>query len=61
MFGAAKKSHYPDSGISLYAGTRRFPYQNRSRMASGDLAGAARHRPHHHCYHHRFPYLETQA
>jgi hypothetical protein len=25
------------------------------------LASVAHHRPHHHCYHHRFPYLETQA
>ena len=61
IIGTSKEPHYPDSGISLYAGTRRFPYQNRSRMASGDLAGAAHHRSHDHYYHHRFPYLETQA
>lgn len=59
--GTAKKSYYKGTGSRFYAGTRRFPHQNRSRMDSGDLANVAHHRPHHHCYHHRFPYLETQA
>lgn len=59
--GTAKKSYYKGTGSRFYAGTRRFPHQNRSRMDSGNLASAARHCNHRRYRHNRFPYLEAQA
>lgn len=61
IIGTTKKPHLPDTRSRFYAGTRRFPHQNRSRMDSGNLASAARHCNHRRYRHNRFPYLEAQA